>query len=125
MDKLYVAGALEVYYQPVQMKKNRPGTLMTVVCRPQDRRPLTDLVFTESTTIGVRHQTMQRECLDRELVTVATPWGDVRVKVARQAGRVLNAQPEFDDVARLASGHGVPIKDVHAHAVRAWLETSR
>jgi uncharacterized protein (TIGR00299 family) protein len=123
MDRLYAGGALEVFYQPVQMKKNRPGTLMTMVCRPQDRRALTDLVFAETTTIGVRHHEMDRECLDRETVTVATPWGEVRIKVARQAGRVLNAQPEFDDVARLASAHAVPIKDVHAQAQRAWLDS--
>lgn len=122
MDRLYAGGALEVFYQPVQMKKNRPGTLMTIVCRPEDRRALTDLVFTETTTIGVRHHEMDRECLDRETVAVATPWGEVRIKVARQAGRILNAQPEFDDVARLAGAHGVPIKDVHAQAQRAWLD---
>ncbi len=122
MDRLYARGALEVFYQPVQMKKNRPGTLMTIVCRPGDRRVLTDLVFAETTTIGVRHQEMTRECLDRELVPVTTPWGEVRVKVARQAGRVLNAQPEFDDVARLAAAHDVPIKDVHAQAQKAWLD---
>lgn len=122
MDRLYAAGALEVFYQPVQMKKNRPGTLMTVVCRPAERRALSDLVFRETTTIGIRYQEMDRECLDRELVAVATPWGAVRIKVARQADRVLNAQPEFDDVARLAAEHGVPIKDVHAQAQKAWLE---
>jgi len=122
MDRLYAGGALEVFYQPVQMKKNRPGTLMTIVCRPDDRRALTDLVFAETTTIGVRHHEMDRECLDRETVAVATPWGAVRIKVARQAGRVLNAQPEFDDVARLAGEHAVPIKDVHAQAQRAWLD---
>ena len=125
MDRLYARGALEVYYQPVQMKKNRPGTLMTIVCRPGDRRVLTDLVFRETTTIGVRHQEMDRECLEREFVAVPTPWGEVRIKVARQAGRVLNAQPEFDDVARLAAAHDVPIKDVHAQAQKAWLDRQR
>jgi uncharacterized protein (TIGR00299 family) protein len=122
MDRLYAAGALEVFYQPVQMKKNRPGTLMTVVCRPGDRRTLAELVFRETTTIGVRYHEMDRECLDRDTVPVATPWGDVRVKVARRGDDVLNAQPEFDDVARLAAEHGVPIKDVHAQAQKAWLD---
>ncbi len=64
-----------MFYQPVQMKKNRPGTLMTVVCRPADRRALTDLVFRETTTIGVRYQEMERECLERETVVVTTPLG--------------------------------------------------
>lgn len=125
MDRLYAAGALEVFYQPVQMKKNRPGTLMTVVCRPDDRRTLADLVFRETTTIGVRYHEMDRECLDRETVPVTTPWGEVRVKVARRGADVLNAQPEFDDVARLAVDHGVPIKDVHAQAQKAWLDRSK
>jgi uncharacterized protein (TIGR00299 family) protein len=122
MDRLYAAGALEVFYQPVQMKKNRPGTLMTVVCRPADRPTLADLVFRETTTIGVRYHEMDRECLDRETVPVTTPWGEVRVKVARRGDDVLNAQPEFDDVARLAGEHGVPIKDVHAQAQKAWID---
>lgn len=122
MDRLYASGALDVFYQPVQMKKNRPGTLMTVVCRPADRARLADLVFRETTTIGIRHQEMSRDCLDRAHHTVATPWGDVRVKVARRGGRVLNAQPEFDDVARLAAAHDVPVKDVHARAMKAWLD---
>ena len=65
---------------------------------------------------------MDRECLDRDIVPVPTPWGEVRVKVARRGDDVLNAQPEFDDVARLAAEHGVPIKDVHAQAQKAWLD---
>jgi uncharacterized protein (TIGR00299 family) protein len=122
MERLHAAGALEVFYQPVQMKKNRPGTLMTVVCRPDDRRGLADLVFRETTTLGVRYHEMDRECLDRETMAVTTPWGEVRVKVARRGGEVLNVQPEFDDVARLAAAHDVPIKDVHAQAQKAWLD---
>lgn len=122
MDRLYASGALDVFYQPVQMKKNRPGTLMTVVCRPQDRRGLSDLVFRETTTIGIRVQEMRRDCLDRAHVPVVTPWGEVRIKVARRDGRVLNAQPEFDDVARVAAAHDVPVKTVHAHALKAWLD---
>ncbi len=122
IDRLYTAGALDVFYQPVQMKKNRPGTLMTVVCRPQDRVTLSDLVFRETTTIGIRVQEMRRDCLDRAHVPVTTPWGEVRIKVARRDGRVLNAQPEFDDVARAAAAHDVPVKTVHAHALKAWLD---
>jgi pyridinium-3,5-bisthiocarboxylic acid mononucleotide nickel chelatase len=107
------------------MKKNRPGTLVTVVCRPDDRRRLSDLVFRQTTTIGIRHHAMARECLDRATVPLATPWGDVRMKVASRDGDVLNVQPEFDDVARLAAEHDVPIKEVHAQATRAWLDRSK
>ena len=122
MDKLYAAGALDVFYAAVQMKKNRPGTLMTVVAKPEQREALMEIVFRESTTIGVRHQELSRECLDREMVTVATPLGSVRFKVARRGGRVLNAQPEFDDLAKLSQVHGIPVKDVQAQALKAWLE---
>ena len=122
MDKLYAAGALEVFYSAVQMKKNRPGTLMTIIATPGDREKMTGIVFRESTTIGIRHQELSRECLDREMVTVATGIGPVRFKVARRDGRVLNAQPEFEDLAKLSAAHGIPIKDVQALAHKAWLD---
>ena len=122
MDKLYAAGALEVFYSAVQMKKNRPGTLMTIVARPEHRETMTEIVFRESTTIGVRYQELVRECLDREMVTVSTPIGPVRFKVARRNGRLFNAQPEFDDLAKLSHERGIPIKDVQALAHKAWLD---
>jgi pyridinium-3,5-bisthiocarboxylic acid mononucleotide nickel chelatase len=122
MEKLYAAGALEVFYSAVQMKKNRPGTLMTIVARPEQRESMTDLVFRESTTIGIRHQELSRECLDRELLTVTTSVGPVRFKVARRDGRVLNAQPEFEDLAKLSTERGIPIKEVQALAHKAWLD---
>ena len=122
MDTLYAAGALEVFYSSVQMKKNRPGTLMTIVARPEQREKLTDIVFRESTTIGVRYQEMSRDCLDREMVTVTTAAGPVRFKVARRNGEIVNAQPEFDDLAKLAAAQGIPIKEVQALAQKAWLE---
>ena len=122
MDQLYAAGALDVLYAPVQMKKNRPGTLMTIIARPEERQVLTDLVFRETTTIGVRFSEVQRECLEREQVSVETPLGAVRFKIARRDGRILNAQPEFDDLARLAAQHARPIKEVQALAAKAWLE---
>lgn len=122
MERLQAAGALDVMYAPVQMKKNRPGTLVTIVARPENRAALVDLMFRESTTIGVRHTEMDRECLDRETIDVATSLGPVRFKVARRAGRVLNAQPEFDDVARVAAERGLPIKEVQAIVIKAWLD---
>ena len=122
MDGLYAAGALEVFYSSVQMKKNRPGTLMTIVARPDHREKLTAIVFRESTTIGVRYQEMLRDCLEREMVTVGTAVGPVRFKVARQNGQVVNAQPEFDDLAKRATERGIPIKEVQALAQKAWLE---
>jgi hypothetical protein len=120
MDRLYAAGALEVFYTPVQMKKNRPGTLLTVVAAPALRTAMTDIVFTETTTIGLRHYDVDRECLEREIVPVATPIGSVRFKIARHNGRVVNATPEFEDCAALAREKQLSVKDVQAMAIAAY-----
>jgi pyridinium-3,5-bisthiocarboxylic acid mononucleotide nickel chelatase len=122
MDQLYADGALEVFYAPVQMKKNRPGTMITVLAAPEARPKLTDTLFRETTTIGVRYSERDRECLTRELRTVETSFGPVRIKVARRGDTITNAQPEFDDCASLARARGVATKDVHAAALKAWLE---
>ena len=119
MDNLLAAGALDVFYTPVQMKKSRPGTLITIVAPPATRGALTDILFRESTTIGIRYEEMSRTCLDRAVETVHTPYGDVRYKIARRDGQELNASPEFEDCARLAAEHGVSIKAVQAAAIRA------
>jgi len=119
MDSLLAAGALDVFYTPVQMKKSRPGTLVTIVAPPSKRTVLTDILFRESTTIGIRYEEMSRTCLDRAVEMVTTPYGDVRIKVARRDGQELNASPEFEDCARLATQHGVSIKAVQAAAIAA------
>jgi uncharacterized protein (TIGR00299 family) protein len=120
MDSLYAAGALEVFYVPVQMKKNRPGTLLTVVAPPELRPTLSEVIFKETTTIGLRYYEVDRECLEREIVTVDTPVGAVRFKVARRDGRVVNAVPEFDDCARIAASSNLSVKEVQAIAVQAY-----
>ena len=120
MDRLYAAGALEVFFVPVQMKKNRPGTLLTVVAPPDRRSAIADVVFRETTTIGLRHYEVERECLRREVIDVETPLGPVRFKIAWRDGYVINASPEFDDIARLAAAHGLSVKDVQAMAVTAY-----
>ncbi len=124
MDRLYRAGALEVFYVPVQMKKNRPGTLVTILVAANGREAVADVLFRETTTIGVRYADWQRECLTREILSLETPYGAVRVKVARRGATVMNAQPEFDDCAARATEHGVATKDVHAAALKAWLDRS-
>ena len=123
MDRLLAQGALDVFYTPIQMKKNRPGTLLTVIAAPDAREALTATIFRETTTIGVRYRDMARECLDRHTVTVATSIGDVRIKVAARNGQILNASPEFEDCVRLAAEHNLPAKNVQALAMKAWLDT--
>ncbi|HEY0875284.1 MAG TPA: nickel pincer cofactor biosynthesis protein LarC [Vicinamibacterales bacterium] len=121
MERLHREGALDVFYAPVQMKKNRPGTLVTLLAHPEDREKLTAILFAETTTIGVRYQEMMRECLEREIVSIETPLGPVAFKVASRDGHILNAKPEFDDCARIAEEQGQPVKDVQEIVLKAWL----
>ena len=123
MDRLYEAGALEVFFASVQMKKNRPGTLLTILARPEQRQDLSAIVFRETTTIGVRYHEVSRERLEREIVSVHTPFGDVRFKLARLSGKIVNATPEFEDCLRLGSDQKIPVKDVQAAATKAYLDT--
>jgi hypothetical protein len=125
LDQLLEAGAFDVFYTPVQMKKNRPGTLVTVIAPPDRRAALTDLLFRGSTSIGVRYEEMSRACLDRSVEQVDTPYGAVRFKIARRDGEELNAAPEFDDCARLAVEHRVSIKTIQAAAIKARLDRLR
>jgi uncharacterized protein (TIGR00299 family) protein len=120
MDRLYSAGALEVCYVPVQMKKNRPGTRLTVIAPPERRAALCEIIFRETTTIGLRHHEVDRECLPREILAVETPIGTVRFKIAWRDGRVINALPEFEDCARLASSHSLSVKEVQSLALKAY-----
>jgi pyridinium-3,5-bisthiocarboxylic acid mononucleotide nickel chelatase len=125
MERLYAAGALEVFYVSVQMKKNRPGTLLTVVAAPGKRAAMSEIIFRETTTIGIRYSEVSRECLRREIVRVKTPLGEVRFKLAWRDGRVVNAVPEFEDLSALATANGLSVKDVQAIAVHAYGEIPR
>jgi uncharacterized protein (DUF111 family) len=122
MDRLLADGALDVFYTAIQMKKNRPGTLLTIVATPDARQRLTGIVFRETTTIGVRYRETARECLDRETLTVETPIGAVRVKLARHNGVMMNASPEFEDCVRIARERDIPLKDVQAAVTKAFLD---
>jgi uncharacterized protein (TIGR00299 family) protein len=122
MDQLFAAGALDVFLTPVQMKKQRPGTLVTVISPVDRRERLSAILFRETTTIGVRYEHMRRETLDRRIETVETNVGSVRIKVASRDADVLSATPEFDDCLRLAKAAKVPLKSVQAEAMRAWLD---
>ena len=122
MDRLFEAGALDVFYSAVQMKKNRPGVLVTVLAPPAKRELMASVLFTETTTIGVRFQEVLRERLEREIQRVDTPVGTIRFKIARRDGRILNAAPEFEDCAAAAAARKMSVKDVQALAMKAWLE---
>lgn len=121
-DQLLAAGAVDVFLTPVQMKKGRPGTLLTVLAPEAKRGEVCDLLFRETTTIGVRFQSVWRETLDRHSVEVPVLGGVVRIKIAGRRGEVLNVAPEFDDCVRVASDTGLPVKAVQAEALRVWSE---
>jgi pyridinium-3,5-bisthiocarboxylic acid mononucleotide nickel chelatase len=111
-ERALAAGALDVFSTPVQMKKNRPGQLVTLLCEVSNRSRLIDLIFHETTTIGVRTYEVRRQTLHRETVPVETPLGAIRMKVSRLNGAILNAAPEYEDCQRIAVQKGVPLKQV-------------
>jgi pyridinium-3,5-bisthiocarboxylic acid mononucleotide nickel chelatase len=125
MGRLLEEGALDAFAAPVQMKKNRPGTLLTVLCKPGDAASLTQLLFTETTTLGVRRRDEERQTLARRWVTVATPWGNVRMKVASMNGTDTNYAPEYEDCRRIAVEYHVPLKIVLQEATQAYLKGIR
>jgi len=125
MDRLFEEGALDAFGMPVQMKKNRPGMLLTVLCKPEDAGKLTQLIFAETTTLGVRRRDEMRETLARRWEKVHTPWGEVRIKIASMNGTVTNYAPEYEDCRRIAAEHRVPLKRVMGEAVESYLSKSR
>ncbi len=116
VDKALECGALDVFSSAVQMKKNRPGMLVTILCEPSNAARMMDLLFRETTTIGVRTHEAQRKTLAREFVRVTTEYGDVRMKVSKLGDAVVNAAPEYEDCRAIAEKQGVPLKTVLAAA---------
>lgn len=114
-------GALDVTLLPVSMKKGRPGFMISVLCRPADHDRLADLLFAETTTIGIRSYAAQRRVLERSHQTVTTRYGDVRIKVASEDGKERNAAPEYEDCRRLAIDNNVPLKEVWRQAEFEYL----
>ncbi len=117
MERLFAAGALEVFTVPIQMKKSRPGVLLTVICEPAKAAELEAIIFRETATFGIRRHTAERSKLQREAITVETPWGPVKAKRGWRSDGFAVITPEFEDCARLAREHNVPLRDVYA-AVR-------
>ncbi len=120
LEKALAAGALDVFATPVQMKKNRPGMLVTVLCKPEDEAKFHEMLFAETTTLGVRTYTAERRVLARQWETVCTAFGEVRIKVARLNGHIRQASPEFEDCRKLAEAKNVPLQRVMDEAMRTW-----
>ncbi len=125
VDRLLAEGALDTFALPVQMKKNRPGMLLTVLSKPEDAARLTQIIFTETSTLGVRLREERRQALARKWITVGTRWGDVRLKVASMNGTVTNYAPEYEDCRKIAAQHHVPLKSVMQEALQGYLKRTR
>ncbi|MGH9543834.1 MAG: nickel pincer cofactor biosynthesis protein LarC [Terriglobales bacterium] len=125
VERLLEAGALDTFAVPVQMKKNRPGMLLTVLARPEDAPRLTQIIFTETSTLGVRRREEQRQTLTRKWIKVVTRWGDVRLKIASMNGTITNYAPEYEDCKKIAAANHVPLKSVMNEAMEAYLKALR
>jgi pyridinium-3,5-bisthiocarboxylic acid mononucleotide nickel chelatase len=122
MDRLFAAGAVDVWFTPIYMKKNRPGTMLSVLCRPEQASALGEAILRETTTLGVRWRAYERLTAGRAVDAVRTPWGVVRRKVKSIPGHAPSIKAEFEDCARLARQHQIPLRDVVAWAERSTEE---
>ena len=120
-EKLFAAGVLDVTLIPVQMKKGRPGTMLSVLAKQEQEEALLDIIFTETTTLGIRRYSAEKLMLPRSLITVETAYGLVRVKIAELSNRIINAAPEYQDCLQLAKATGAPLKKIYAAAMAAAL----
>lgn len=119
-EALFEVGAVDVFAQPVTMKKSRLGTLLTAICHPDKIRDCENILFRETTTLGIRHSYQSRTILQRELQAVETEYGPVRMKVAFSGDRIINVHPEYEDCAAIAKRHQIPWLDVHRNALHRW-----
>jgi uncharacterized protein (DUF111 family) len=119
MERALEMGALDCYFTPIQMKKNRPGVLISIICRPADRQLLTELLLLETTTLGVRFYETDRTALQRDRIAVETIYGPIRVKIAKLNGKPIKVMPEFDDCRKAALEHKAALRDVTASALAA------
>ncbi|MCT7966736.1 nickel pincer cofactor biosynthesis protein LarC [Laspinema sp. D1] len=121
LERLFAAGALDAFTEAISMKKSRTGILLTVICHPEQQKACEAVIFRETPTLGIRISTQQRSILHRELHTVSTPFGDVRVKVATDSqGTITNVQPEYEDCANIARSQDIPWQEVHRQGLQAW-----
>ncbi len=124
-ERLLEAGALDVTLAPLYMKKDRPGFLVSVLAKPEDREKLSEMLFAETTTLGVRMYAAERRVLERTWSTVETPYGEVRIKVASENGTVRNFAPEYEDCRKMALDRNVPLKEVLQQANFAYLQLGK
>jgi pyridinium-3,5-bisthiocarboxylic acid mononucleotide nickel chelatase len=118
MDRLFAAGARDVFLAPIQMKKNRPATLLSVIAEPRDREKLSEIIFKETSTLGLRYYSVSRMILKRETKKVKTRFGEITVKIIEQLDGTTRAAPEYDDLKRIARTNNIPLKLLHDEVAR-------
>jgi uncharacterized protein (DUF111 family) len=123
MERALAAGALDVAYTPLQMKKNRPAVMLTLICRIEDEEALARFLLSETNTLGVRMQHMQRRKAQREQRTIETPFGAMQVKVKLLGGRVISAAPEYEECRRIAMERALSLEEVYEVARQAIQRT--
>ena len=123
MDRAFTLGALDCYFTPVQMKKNRPGVLVSVLCNAEMKEAIEALLFSETTTLGIRTYKVERRALERQIVRVETPYGPIDVKVARMNGHVVNEMPEYEQCRAAAVKANVPLRSVESAARNALADS--
>ena len=127
MDRAFEIGALDCWFTPIQMKKNRPAVMLSVLCGREKRRAIADLIYRETSTLGIRVREIDRECLEREVVSVATEFGQIDVKLGRLNGKIVNAMPEYDQVRSAALDSGVAfgvVRDAALESLRGASDRS-
>ncbi len=124
MDKAFELGALDCWFTPIQMKKNRPATMISILCEPKNRAKLTELLYVETTTLGVRIREIERECLERKFVKVETQFGEIDVKIGILNGLQVNAMPEYEQLKRIANEQNIPLKLLKEQVLRKLNEQS-
>ena len=121
-DALFAAGALDVFTAPIVMKKSRLGVLLTAICHPEFEDACEAVIFRETTTLGIRRSTQQRTILHREIQTVKTEYGEVKIKVAKSGETIVNVQPEYEDCAEIARLKNISWREVHRLALQSWYD---
>jgi len=118
MERAFELGALDCWFTPIQMKKNRPATLVSILCDFNKKEILSELLYRETTTLGVRVSQIERSCLPREIVKVATEFGEIDVKIARYQGKVVNTKPEFEQIKKIAAENNLPLREIESAVLR-------
>lgn len=122
MEKLFVAGALDVWFTPVHMKKNRPGVMLSVLCEEEKVSELADIVLTETSAFGLRIERITRLKLERRFEAVQTEFGEITIKLGLKAGKVVQTAPEYESCRLASAATGAPLRTVYEAALRTWRE---